>query len=69
MQEVEKGTDVGAKHNDCEAIKSLMEIPDSLHGKCCSYQITSEKCERDQHFMVYSCFQSEQSATSNAPEL
>lgn len=28
-----------------EAIKCLMENPDSLHGKCCSYQIISEKCE------------------------
>lgn len=40
-----EGTDAGAKHNDCEAIKCLMENPDSLHDKCCSYQITSEKCE------------------------
>lgn len=45
MQEVGEGTDAGAKHNDCEAIKSLMENPDSLHGKFCSLQITSEKSE------------------------
>lgn len=59
MQELGEGTDVGAKHGDCGAIKSLMENPDLLHGKCCSYQIASEKCERDQHFMAENCFQSE----------
>lgn len=45
MQEVGEGTHARAKHNDCEAIKSLTENPDSLHGKCCSHKITSEKCE------------------------
>lgn len=45
MQEVGEGARAGTKHNDCEAIKSLMENPDSLHSKCCSHKTTSEKCE------------------------